>query len=346
MTVSWRNYRLWILVLVVVALTRSITFFANLNNHLTVNATSQTLVISSGESLSAVVHRLNTENVLSNSFDLLLYARLTGKANRIRAGEYALDESLTPLSLLQLFIDGDVMYHSITLLEGWTLKQVLEELKSQPGIESTLPYTSYESLQVELGLEEYPEGMFFPDTYYFTRGTTDRELLLQANTLLQSELAAAWENRDVGLPYSSSYEALIMASIVEKETGLASERSQIAGVFIKRLELGMRLQTDPTVIYGLGDDFTGNLTRAHLREPNPYNTYTNNGLPPTPIALAGRAALDASVHPTLGNALYFVAKGDGSHKFSATLQEHNAAVQTYQIDARQTDQNNTLETTP
>ncbi|MEX2367612.1 MAG: endolytic transglycosylase MltG, partial [Pseudohongiellaceae bacterium] len=183
-----------------------------------------------------------------------------------------------------------------------------------------------------MGIDRHPEGMIFPDTYNFTRGTSDLEILRRANRLLEQVLEQEWQARDVGLPYDGPYQALIMASIIEKETAVAAEREQIAGVFVRRLQRGMRLQTDPTVIYGLGALFDGDLTRADLRRQSPYNTYLNNGLPPTPIALAGREAIAASLHPEQGDTLYFVARGDGSHQFSATLEEHNAAVQRYQIN--------------
>ena len=191
------------------------------------------------------------------------------------------------------------------------------------------------ALQSLLQSENYPEGLIFPDTYNFSRGTTDKALLERAAETMQEILAQEWPGRNVGLPYSNPYEALIMASIIEKETGLASEREQIAGVFIRRLNQGMRLQTDPTVIYGMGESYDGDLTRTDLRTATPYNTYMNSGLPPTPIALPGREAIAASLHPDQGDTLYFVARGDGSHYFSSTLQEHQQAVQQYQLSNTQ-----------
>ena len=186
------------------------------------------------------------------------------------------------------------------------------------------------ALQTAFGVTEWPEGQFFPDTYNFTRGTTDLQVLQRAQLLMQEVLSSAWATRDAGLPYATPQEALTMASIIEKETAVAEEREQIAGVFIRRLQRNMRLQTDPTVIYGLGTNFDGNLTRAHLESDTPWNTYTRSGLPLTPIALPGRAAVEASLHPDQSENLYFVARGDGTHYFSATLEEHNRAVEQYQ----------------
>lgn len=197
-------------------------------------------------------------------------------------------------------------------------------------VTATLDADNPQELMALLETDFYPEGLIFPDTYNFSRGTTDREIVLRARALMEEVLDEEWPSRDVGLPYDSPFDALIMASIIEKETALASEREQIAGVFIRRLQRGMRLQTDPTVIYGLGADFNGDLTRANLRQASPYNTYLNAGLPPTPIALPGRESIAASLHPDQGDTLYFVARGDGSHYFSSTLEEHERAVEQYQ----------------
>jgi UPF0755 protein len=331
MRVSWKNVKLWLLVIFLVCMTRGLFFVSNLHTPLALQETNPTLLVAPGETLGTVSRRLESEGIIPEAFDLRVYARLVDKADKIRAGEYALDDSLTPVSLLEKLIAGDVIYHNITLLEGWSVKQALAALQNHSMITATLPTDSLNSLQEALGMTVWPEGMLFPDTYRFTRGTTDREILHRANALLIQVLEDEWQSRDVGLPYATAYEALIMASIIEKETGLASERPQISGVFVRRLQQNMRLQTDPTVIYGLGDAFTGNLTRAHLREATPYNTYVISGLPPTPIALSGRAAIHASLHPEPGSALYFVSRGDGSHVFSDTLEQHNAAVQTYQI---------------
>lgn len=295
------------------------------------------VLIRAGQSLTSVANALAERGILAHPLDFRLYARLDGQASRIRAGEYALSPTMTPRTLLRKLVAGEVVYHQVRLLEGWTALQAVAAVQANPLIETTLVVDDEESLRLGLGLDVHPEGQFFPETYNFTRGTSDREILLRAHALMQQVLAEEWEARDVGLPYESPYDALIMASLVEKETGMASERAQIAGVFVRRLQLGMRLQTDPSVIYGLGATFDGNLTRAHLREDGDYNTYARGGLPPTPIALPGRAAIAASLRPEEGEALFFVAKGDGSHYFSSTLEEHNAAVRQYQVEGRAAD---------
>jgi UPF0755 protein len=223
----------------------------------------------------------------------------------------------------------------VTLIEGATVKEMLASLADHETLEKTLSATDAITLSTELGLNvDSTEGLFLAETYYFERGATDRELLLRAHRQLNELLEKHWQNRDVNLPLKSSYEALILASIIEKETGLSSERGQISGVFVRRLNRGMRLQTDPTVIYGLGERYQGNLTRKHLKESTPYNTYRIPALPPTPIALVGEEAIVAALNPEPGKSLYFVAKGDGSHQFSDTLEQHNRAVREYQLKRR------------
>jgi len=290
------------------------------------------LMVEQGSNLTRVLERLEVEGIIPSALDLRLYARFNQPGIRLQAGEYKLDSSLVGRTLLQKLARGDVVYHRLSLIEGWTIEQALSAIQQHEAVRAVL--RDVEDLRERLALESSPEGLFFPDTYSFVRGTTDLELLSQAHQLMNRELEQAWAERDSGLPYATPYEMLIMASIIEKETGLASERQQIAGVFVRRLRQGMRLQTDPTVIYGLGKEFDGNLTRTHLQTDTPWNTYTREGLPPTPIALPGRAALLASAHPDDSNALYFVSKGDGSHHFSATLQEHNEAVRRYQQGGR------------
>jgi UPF0755 protein len=225
-----------------------------------------------------------------------------------------------------------VVQYPLTLVEGWTFRQVMEALQADERLEHLIEDPSAEAVMARLGRRGvHPEGRFFPDTYHFTRGSSDLDILKRAHAAMERVLAEEWEARADGLPIESPDEALILASIIEKETGLASERAEIAGVFVRRLRLGMRLQTDPTVIYGLGDDFDGNLRRADLRNDHPYNTYVHAGLPPTPIALPGREAIRAALNPADGETLYFVARGDGSHAFSVTLEEHNRAVRKYQL---------------
>jgi len=223
-------------------------------------------------------------------------------------------------------------------LEGWTFQQALNHLQEQEKLSATLAGLNAQQLSAALALEGLnPEGLFFPDTYQYVYGDSDVTILKRARKLMTEVLDEAWSNRAESLPYNSAYEALIMASIVERESGHASEREDIAGVFVRRLRKGMRLQTDPTVIYGMGVAYDGNLRKKDLRKPTPYNTYVIKGLPPTPIALPGKEAIEATMHPAPGDALYFVAKGDGSHQFSASLEEHNRAVQHYQVKARTSD---------
>lgn len=296
------------------------------------------LEVASGATLAQVARQLAANGVLRYPDVLALYGRLTGDAAHIKAGEYELAQGTTPRSLLQQLVEGRVRLHSLTIVEGWTVRELLSAMRSNPAIRQTLRLTQVTDLAGLLALPSaHPEGWFFPDTYYFPRGTTDREILARAHELMKIRLEEAWAGRARDLPVKTPYEALILASIVEKETALDRERGLIAGVFRRRLERGMKLQTDPTVIYGLGETFDGNLTRRHLERDTPYNTYTRTGLPPTPIGLPGESSLLAVLHPEEGDALYFVATGDedGSHTFSATLKEHNAAVQRYLVELRE-----------
>ncbi len=303
-----------------------------LQRPLTIPEAGYTLVIEPGSNLRKVVTRLAGDGILSHPRYLRAWARWQGQGARIKAGEYDLEPGLTPVSLLQLLISGKVVLHSLTIIEGWTFAQMRQAVSSNPYLRHTLAALDDAHLMAAIGVPGYfPEGRFMPDTYHFAAGTPDTVLLRQAFEQMQRFLAQAWAARAPNLPYHSPYEALIMASIVEKETGAATERARIAGVFVRRLQKNMRLQTDPTVIYGLGEQFDGNLRRRDLRAANPYNTYLNKGLPPTPIALPGRAAIAAALHPAAGNELYFVARGDGTHVFSGTLEQHNRAVREYQL---------------
>jgi UPF0755 protein len=245
-----------------------------------------------------------------------------------RAGEYRLKFGLKPRGLLRKFAGGWVVQHRVTLIEGWTFRQVVAALAEHPVLEQNLgpaDPSQWPGQLVTLGIDQ-PEGWFLPETYSFTRGDSDLDILGRAHRAMQEALALAWASRDDDLPIETPYELLILASIIEKETGLEEERAQIAGVFVRRLRKGMKLQTDPTVIYGLGESFDGDIRRRDLRTDTPYNTYTRHGLPPTPIAMPGRASLLAAAHPAPGDALFFVANGEGGHTFSATLKEHQAAV--------------------
>lgn len=294
------------------------------------------LLVEPGATVRTVARQLHQQGDLVRPELMTIYARMHNLTN-IKSGEYALPEYLSPMRLLRLLIKGDVIVHQLTLVEGWTVRQALAELAANPKITPTLSDTAvFDDWVKSLELPgDSLEGWIYPDTYQFTRGMTDREILLRAYKRTREVLEEEWANRAQNLPYASPYEALIMASIVEKETGVKHERGQISGVFVRRLQQGMKLQTDPTVIYGLGSAYSGNIKREHLSQPTPYNTYVIKGLPPTPIAMAGREAIRAALHPEPGSSVYFVAKGDGSHHFSATLDEHNAAVRRYQIERRE-----------
>jgi UPF0755 protein len=253
-----------------------------------------------------------------------------------KVGKYAVEPKMSLLDVMALFDSGQSIFYSVTLLEGKTTQDFLSAMAARGNIAMTLTELSNEEISQKLGLEvSHPEGQFFANTYRYHEGDTDVSILKHANDLLVQTLDGLWASKAADLPYKSPYEALVMASIIEKETGVPEERPLIARVFISRLEKGMRLQTDPTVIYGLGDSFTGNLTRKGLQDSSPYNTYRIYGLPPTPIANVGREAIAAALNPGETTALYFVAKGDGSHVFSNTLKEHNQAVRKYQFKRRE-----------
>ncbi|MBQ55613.1 MAG: endolytic transglycosylase MltG [Pseudomonadaceae bacterium] len=288
-----------------------------------------------GSTPGGMLNQLEAEGVLDKAFWLRLYWRFNLKDESLHSGEYRLQPGMTVRDMLQLWRNGEVVQYSLTLVEGWNFRQVRSAFAKQTELKATLGELSDAELMERLGEPGVnPEGRFFPDTYQFVRGMSDFELLKQAHTRLQKVLDEEWQQRAADLPYKTPYEALIMASMIEKETGVPHEREQIAGVFIRRLAIGMRLQTDPTVIYGMGERYKGRITRADLREPTPYNTYQIDGMPPTPIALVGREAIHAALHPAEGKSLYFVARGDGSHVFSNSLNAHNKAVREYQLKRR------------
>ena len=290
------------------------------------------LQVTPGMSLVAVADQLQQRQLLPDGRWLRLLARLEPQQALIQAGEYRLLPGITPPKLLELLRSGEVVQHTLTVVEGWSFARMRAVIAAERRLHHTLADADDAAVMAAVGhAGEHPEGRFFPDTYHFPRGLNDVAFFQRAYDAMAQQLATAWQQRAADLPLKSPYEALILASIIEKESGLASERPQIAGVFVRRLQRRMRLQTDPTVIYGLGALFDGNLTRRHLRTDNPYNTYRIMGLPPTPIALPGADALHAALHPAAGSALYFVARGDGSHHFSATLEEHNRAVRRYQL---------------
>lgn len=263
---------------------------------------------------------------------LALLARLTKRDARIKAGSYEVHAGITPWQLILKLSDGDVTQGELLLVEGWTFRQVRQALESHPDLQADTAGLGEAEILARIGASaQNAEGLFFPDTYLFDKRSGALAVLRRAHEAMQARLDKAWAERDPATPLASPYEALILASIVEKETGVPAERPLIAGVFLRRLKFGMRLQTDPTVIYGIGDAYDGNIRRRDLETDTPWNTYTRDGLPPTPIALPGKPALEAVMHPAPGDALYFVARGDGSHAFSATLAEHNRAVRKYQL---------------
>ncbi|MCW3150274.1 endolytic transglycosylase MltG [Stutzerimonas stutzeri] len=295
----------------------------------------QLLDVEPGDTPSGVFQRLETQGLLNDSFWLRVYWRLNLSGQSLHSGEYRLEPGMTARDMIGLWQRGEVEQYSLTLVEGWNFRQLRAALQGQPKLQQTLPGLSDAQVMARLGQPDlHPEGRFFPDTYRFTRGTSDLDLLKRAYVRLEQVLEQEWAQRAEKLPYQNAYQALIMASIIEKETGVPQERGEIAGVFVRRLERGMLLQTDPTVIYGMGDRYRGRITRNDLRRSTPYNTYTTAGLPPTPIAMVGREAIHAALHPTEGRSLYFVARGDGSHVFSNTLDEHNRAVRQYQLNRR------------
>lgn len=301
-----------------------------LSEPLPIASDGEWLEIAPGTSLASVSRHLADRGILNTPRLLTLFGRLSGDATRIKAGEYLLTSGLTARDVLQRLVGGQVFLHQLTVIEGWRFEDLLHALAEHPAVTSTgLDPGNVMSALDAPGV--HPEGQFAPDTYNFPRGTSDLAILDQAHRRLQAQLESIWRERSPSAAVATPYEALILASIIEKETALASERRQISGVFNRRLKRGMRLQTDPTVIYGLGPDFDGNLRRTDLNRDTPYNTYTRRGLPPTPIALPGLESLRAAVDPDESDALYFVATGapDGSHTFSATLEAHNQAVAAY-----------------
>ena len=303
---------------------------------LEVSADGQVLEVKPGMGINEIARHLQRQPGLSRpALYLEAHARLNGLAARLKVGEYALSPGLTPRTLIDRIVAGQVIQHALMVVEGWTFRQLQQAMTRHPKLAQTLQGLSDADVMARLGRPgEHPEGRFLPDTYHFPAGFTDEAFLRRAMTAMDQRLAEIWQNRAPNLPLDNPYQALILASIIEKETGLPAERPEIAGVFARRLLKGMRLQTDPTVIYGLGEAFDGDLRQRDLTTDTPYNTYTRKGLPPTPIALPGEAALKAAVNPAAGDALYFVADGQGGHVFSRTLAEHNRAVRRYQLQGK------------
>lgn len=293
---------------------------------------SQEINIQSGSGLKNIANQLVAQGVLKEPWRFILIAKLLQKEQYLQAGSYTLNKNISPYQLLLSLNHGKTTQGSITFIEGRTFEQMRQKLAINDAVKQTIAGLPESEILKLIGSPySVAEGLFFPDTFYFDRNTTDINLLKISYNAMQSKLERAWQGREQGLPYKTSYEALIMASIIEKETGKASERPMIAGVFLNRLRIGMRLQTDPTVIYGMGIRFDGNIRKKDLSIDTPYNTYTRSGLPPTPIAMPGLAAIEAALHPANTKALYFVGKGDGSHVFSNSLDEHNRAVAKYQL---------------
>ncbi|QJR15204.1 endolytic transglycosylase MltG [Usitatibacter palustris] len=288
--------------------------------------------VKSGSSLRTVARTLSDEGLLPEAQTFWILGRVLGKDASIQAGTYKLDRPVTPMELLEKLARGDVSSVDIAFVEGTTFRQWVAQLKKHPKLKQTLAGKSLAEIAAAAGLAEgSPEGWFFPDTYKFAPGSSDVEILKRAHAAMKKRLADAWDARHTDLPLATPYEALILASIVEKETGAAVERTLVASVFVNRLRKPMRLQTDPTVIYGMGEAFDGNIRKKDLTADTPWNTYTRDGLPPTPIAMPGAASLRAATQPESTEFLYFVGKGDGTHQFSRTLEEHNRAVVRYQL---------------
>lgn len=293
---------------------------------------SETLFeVPEGAGYHRVVSKLESEGLLTDSWAYRLLTRVKPQLiPSLRPGEYRLEPGMTGLELFEMLDAHQVVTYALTIPEGWTFARMRDALESAEKLDHQLNGLSDDDVMTLLGREdEHPEGRFFPDTYRYHKGVSDTEILRLGLVNMDERLEAVWAERDEDITLETPYEALIMASLIERETGAPEERREIAGVFKRRMQQGMRLQTDPTVIYGMGDAYTGNITRADLREPTPYNTYVIGGLPPTPIALPGLAALEAAVNPAEGETLYFVSRGDGTHHFSKTLREHNNAVNRY-----------------
>lgn len=294
----------------------------------------RSFTIEKGWSAKRVAAELEKNGVIDKPHWFYLYARVSKKGGAIKSGEFNITGTPNTPELIDLFIKGQTVQYSGNIIEGSTFKQIRERLAQNSDLTQTMSSMSNDEIMEALDLSgQHPEGLFFSDTYQFPKNTTDIEFLKRANTLLQKVLTEEWENRQPDIPIATPYEALVLASIVEKETAAPEERPLIAGVFMSRLKKKMRLQTDPTVIYGIGDSYDGNIRRSDLTTDTPYNTYTRAGLPPTPISMVGREAINAVMHPDATTALYFVARHDGSgtHQFSETLEQHNAAVRKYQL---------------
>jgi UPF0755 protein len=292
-------------------------------------------VVAPGTSLKAFARQLRSEKVLPDANTLVWIAYLKGQSRELKAGEYRFRKGITAIEILEQVMAGRVVEYPLTIVEGWTFKQLLEALAAAPKLTHSLQGLKPKQLMASLGYPTlHPEGRFYPDTYYYSAGMSDLIILQRAFQKMEKVLEEEWNGRQNDLPLKNRDEALTLASIIERETGKVEERALIAGVFVHRLRLGMKLQTDPTVIYGMGDRFNGNLTVKDLRTPTPYNTYIIKGLPPSPIAMPGRDALHAALNPENTKALYFVSRKDGSHEFSETYEQHNRSVIKFQLNGK------------
>ena len=319
--------RKFILIFLLVLIWFSSYLFLPLN----ITENNASFEIESGSNLSQITNQLVEMNVLEDSFRFKLLSFLFGKAESLKKGHYQLEKDITPLDLLKILSEGKESFFSITLIEGQNYNDLIKAIKSNKNIKKTLNnYDSSEVLKLIQSDVNFIEGIFFPDSYSFYKNTSDLELLKNAHKILINKLSFFWENRSVDLPYKNMYEALIMASIIEKEVLLKEEAPMVAGVFVNRLKKGMPLQSDPTVIYGMKNEFNGNLRRKDLKKDTPHNTYTRRGLPPTPISFPSQNSIEAALNPAITDTFYFVAMGNGRHYFSKTLKEHNWAVRKYQ----------------
>lgn len=321
--------------LLAVTLYYSSKIYSEMHSELSLSQT-ESIIFPRGSSITTLANQLSEKGLLQNKKHLLLWGKLNRQSTRLQAGEYLLTPGMTLAGLLDAMVAGDVVQHNITIIEGYTFRQMLDTIHQNGIVSKQLSGLSDAEIMEKIGHEgEHPEGRFYPDTYYVSRGVTDVDLLKRAYNTMAKILEEEWLQREEGLPLKSAYEVLILASIVEKESAIAEERPLIAGLFINRLRKKMRLQTDPTVIYGI-ENYDGNIRFRDLRKDTPYNTYTRRGLPPTPIALPGREAIHATLHPDKTKYLYFVAYGDGSgrHEFSTNLKDHEKAVDKYQRKKR------------
>ena len=322
-------------IMLVIVFYFSSKIYSEMNSQISLSQ-PENIIFSRGSSIRTLANQLIEKNLLKEKKYFLVWGKINRQETRLQAGEYIISPGMSLAELLDNMVAGNVVQHNVTLIEGFTFRQILKIIQQDPKISLELEGLSDEEIMQRLGHEgEHPEGRFYPDTYHISRGITDTELLQRAYKRMQDILEDEWQQREQNLPFKTSYEALILASIVEKESAVAAERPLIAGLFVNRLRKKMRLQTDPTVIYGI-ENYDGNIRFRDLRKDTPYNTYTRSGLPPTPIALAGREAIHATLHPDNTKYLYFVAYGDGSgrHVFSTNLKDHEAAVDKYQRKKR------------